>query len=356
VPKQAGTWLLALIFNLVLSAAIAGVAPRQPVLSDRNNYDYNFQHWLTAYCPNSIFCYRILVPVLLEFVPIEAEPRWRAYRWLVNATTGTVVAMAVTSIASPLMTSFLVQSSYAFAYTAYDPYVADPFVFLVAALTLYLWLLDRILAMTLMASVGVFAKETVALVASVPAIAVMLSERTRRWRWWVPAALAWSVLLSFHWYMDTYAGWSIREEPSNNLLTGSWLALWWRGNPSLISKAMLLFAPFGFGWVFALLGYRHATPAIRQLALGTVFPIAALVYVQTPERALGNAFFVIVPLASVFLSRLPPGAAWAAAITNGLVTAKIGASTAWLPPSSMLLIPASLAAGWAIVSSRRQSA
>lgn len=355
VPKLASTWLFVLLFNAVLSAVIAGAAPRQPLMSDRNDYDYNSRSWLTAYCPNSIFCYRILVPVLLEFAPIEPERRWRGYQWLAHTATGTVVAMSITPIASPLITSALLQSSYGFAYTAYDPFSADPFVFLIAALTLYLWLLDRVLAMTLMASVGVFAKETVALIASVPAIAVMLSERTRRWRWCVPAMVAWSVLLFFHWYMDTYAGWSIRKNPSSNFLTGSWLVLWWRGNPSLVSKAMLLFAPFGFGWVFALLGYRYATPALRQLALGAVLPIAALVYVQTPERALGNAFFVIVPLASAFLSRVPPAAAWAAAITNGLVTTKIGLSTALLPSSSILFIPASLAAVWAIASSRRQS-
>ena len=344
-----------LLFNAVLSAAIAGLAPREPLMSDRNDFEYNSQRWLTAYCPNSIFCYRILVPVLLEFAPMESELRWRAYQWLAHTLTGAVVAMAAASIASPLLTSALLQSSYAFAYTAYDPFSADPFVFLVAALALYLWLLDRIFAMTLLASVGVFAKETVALIASVPAIAVMLTERAARWRWWIPATLAWVVLLSFHWYMDTYGGWTVRQSPSSNLLTGSWLVLWWRGNPSLVSKAMLLFAPFGFGWLFAVLGYRYATPAIRALALAAVLPIAALAYVQTPERALGNAFFVVVPLASAYLSRLPTVTAWTAALTNGLVTAKIGLSTALLPSSSILVIPASLAAGWAIVSSRRRS-
>ena len=86
-----------------------------------------------------------------------------------------------------------------------------------------------------------------------------------------------------------------------------------------------------------------------------MLPIAGLVR-QTPERALGNAFFVIVPLASIYLSRVPPAAAWAAAITNGLVTAKIGLSTTLLPSSSILFIPAFLAAAWAIASSRRQTA
>jgi hypothetical protein len=355
VPKRVSTWLLVLLVNAVLSAAIAGLAPRQPVLSDRNDYEYNGQQWLTAYGPNSIFCYRFLVPVLLEFVPAEPEPRWRAYQWLAHTTTGSVLAMTVAPIASPLMTSVLIQSSYGFAFTAYDPFSADPFVFLVAALTLHLWLLDRTLALTLLASVGVFAKETVALIASVPALAVMLSERTRRLRWWMPVAAAGVVLFSFHWYMDTFAGWSVRQNPSSNLMTGSWLVLWWRGNPSIVSKAMLLFAPFGFGWVFAVLGYRYATPALRQLALGAVLPIAALVYVQTPERALGNACFVVVPLASVFLTRVPAAAAWAAAITNGLVTAKIGLSSPYLPSSSVLLVPATIASVWAIAAHRRHA-
>jgi len=356
VPKRASTWLLVLLLNAALSAAIAGMAPREPAMSDRADYEHNFDRWITALCPNSVFCYRILVPVLLNFVPMDAGPRWRAYQWLAHTATGTVAAMAVAPMAAPAITSIMLQSSFGFTYTAYDPYSADPFVFLIAALTLHLWLIDRTLAMTLMAAVGVFAKETVALIATVPALAVMVSERTRRWRWWLPAIVAWPILLFFHWYMDTYAGWSVRANPSSNLLTGSWLGLWWRNNPSLIGKAMLLFAPFGFGWIFALLGYRSAAPALRQLALGAVLPIAALVYVQAPERALGNAFFVVVPLASVFLSRVPRPAAWAAAITNGLLTAKIGLSTTLLPSSSILLIPATLSAAWAIASARRQSA
>lgn len=355
MPSRVPTWLFVLIFNAMVAAGIAALAPNQPVLSDRNDYDYNAQRWLTAYCPNSIFCYRILVPVLLEFVPMDSEPRWRAYQWLAHTATGALVSMAAAPIASPLITTVVLQSSYAFTFTAYDPYSADPFVFLVAALTLYLWLLDRTLAMAMMASVAVFAKETVALIASVPAIAVMLTDRIARWRWWIPAALAWSVLLSFHWYMDTYAGWTVRQSPSSNLMSGAWLILWWRGNPSLVSKAMLLFAPFGFGWLFAVLGYRYATPAIRALALGAVLPIAALAYVQTPERALGNAFFVIVPLAAAFLSRVPALPAWTAAITNGLITAKIGLSTSLLPSSTMLVIPASLGAAWAIAAWRRHS-
>ncbi len=91
---------------------------------------------------------------------------------------------------------------------------------------------------------------------------------------------------------------------------------------------------------------RVAIRDVRLLALGAVVPMLALVYVQTPERALANAFFVVVPLAAVFLSQRPRSAAYVAAIANGLVTAKVGLSTAWLPSSTILMIPAAASAAW----------
>lgn len=114
----------------------------------------------------------------------------------------------------------------------------------------------------------------------------------------------------------------------------------------------MVFAPFGFAWLFAALGYRHAAPAVRQLTVGAALPILMLVYVQTPERALGNAFVVVVPLAAAFLAQVPPIAAWAAAIASGLATARIGLSTDLLPSSSVLIVVGGIAAVWAIVAYR----
>ena len=336
------------LFNAVLSAAMQALAPAQPRMTDRNDYEYSGQHPLDANCPNTIYCYRILVPVLLEQVPMDPERRWRGLQWLAHATTGSLVAMATAPIGSPLIASVLLQTSYAFTFTAYDPYTADPVVFLICALILYLWFVDRAFTVAVVAALGVFAKETVALVASVPGLAVLpWSDRSARWRWLVPAALAWPILLGFHWYMDTYAGWGISKNAAANFETGSWLAIWWRMNPSLAKKALMLFAPFGFAWAFAIAGYRHATRPFQQLAAGAVLPMLALVYVQTPERALGNAFFVVIPLAAAFLAQVPPTAAWAAAITTGLVTARIGLSSELLPSSAVTLPPAALAAAWA---------
>lgn len=353
------TWrlrALILLFNGAISFLVLLAAPLQPRLSDRAEYEYTGRHGLAPSCPVTIYCYRILVPVALEQIPLDPEMRWRALQWLAHTATGTVTAIVVSPFASPFIASTLLQTSYAFSFTAYDPFTPDPVVFLIAALILSCWMHDRAIAAALIVLVGVFAKETVALIAAAPAIAVLLSDRRTRVRWAGGAVLAWIVLLFFHWYMDTFNGWSISKNPAANFSGGSWLVLWWRNNPSLTRKALMLFAPFGWAWVFAIAGYRSATQALRQLAIGALLPIAALIYVQTPERALGNAFFVIVPLAAIFLSRISPAAGWAAAITNGLLTAKIGLSTAWLPATSILLIPASLTAVWAFAASRRQSA
>ena len=112
-------------------------------------------------------------------------------------------------------------------------------------------------------------------------------------------------LLGFHWVMDTYFGWGIAKNAAAKFSEGSWLALWWANNPSLLSKMFYVFMPFGIGWVYAAAGFRTAPLALRQLALGAFAPLLALNYVQNPERALANAFFVIVPLATIALLRVP---------------------------------------------------
>lgn len=343
-----------LLFNAALSLLIQAAAPAQPKLSDREEYEYTGAHGLEPSCPKTIYCYRVLVPVALQSIPVDPELRWRVYAGSSHALTATIIATTVSLFGSPWIASLLTHTSYAFTFTAYDPYTPDPTVFLIAALIFFCWMRDRAAPVMLLAAAGVFAKETVALLATVTAIAgIIATDRPRRWRWLLPCAAAWFFLLGFHWYMDTYRGWSIARNPAANFATGSWLSIWWRMNPSLAHKALILFSPFGFGWLFALAGYRGAPVSMRQLALGTIVPMAALIYVQTPERALANAFYVVVPLATIFLGNCQPAAAWSAAITTALVTARIGLSTEWLPATTLLLIPAALCAAWALETSRR---
>lgn len=341
----------AIILLNALLAAVVQLTAASPKLTDRQEYEWVGHHPLEPGCPWTVYCYRVLVPVLLEQIPVDAEVRWRGYQWAANTAAGSLVAVTtaglVTGWPAPFLATAMVQSSFGFAFTALDPYSADPMVFVFAAGLAWLWFANRPGAALATGLVGLFAKETVVLVSGAAGLAALLDRRRPGWRWWmVQAGIAATALLAFHWVMDTYFGWGITRNAAANFSEGSWLALWWRGNPGLVRKAFLLFAPFGFAWLFAIAGYRTAPRDLRQLALGAVLPFLALNYVQNPERALASTFFVVVPLATLALSRVPPAVALGAVMTNGALTARIGTGTEWLPAASFLFGPALVMAAW----------
>ena len=105
----------------------------------------------------------------------------------------------------------------------------------------------------------------------------------------------------------------------------------------------MLFATFGFAWVFAALGWRMAPPRWRVLAPALVMPMLILIVIQTPDRAFGNVCFVVAPLAALYASRTPMLGSAAIAL-NALITAKAGTSSAWLPSARWTLLPAAIAA------------
>jgi hypothetical protein len=237
----------------------------------------------------------------------------------------------------------VVQASYGFAFTAYDPYSAEPMVFVFAALLTWCWITNRPWHAAALCAIGVFAKETVALLAGVLALAAVI-ERPRNWRqWFVPVLAGGAVLAAFHIASRLWLNWQIESNPAAQLSHGSWLGLWWRNNPLIERKAYMVFATYGFAWIFAALGWRAAPRAWRALALATIPAMLFLLVIQTPERALGNAFFVVIPLAVLFASRSPALAAMALAL-NALITAKAGTSSPWLPSARWMLIPAAIAA------------
>jgi hypothetical protein len=335
-----------LVLNVSLATAIHYAPPRgAPHDSDRAAYDYVGLHGFEANCPWSIYCFRVLVPTVLHHIPIENDRRWRWFQFVGTAAAGTVTSLTMLSLSATfrgaVIAAVLTQTSYGFAFTAYDPYSPDPLVFAIAALIGWCWLADRWRPALMAGMIGVFAKETVALVSASCLLGALARERTT-WRAWVGSSLAVCLTLAaLHLVMSSY-GWNMRNNPAAEFGHGSWLALWWRNNPFLIRKLYLLFVPFGFAWLFAALALPATDRRLRRLALGAVAPMLALCYIQTPERALSNAFFVIVPLATLFLMRAPFWLALAAAVANGAVTARVGSSSTWLPASSYLMIPATL--------------
>ena len=356
--RKAGVLLL---LNVGLALLVQSAAPATPRNTDRREYEYVGRHGLEPHCPWSIYCYRVLVPLALERIPVDSELRWRWYQVAATAAAGTITSLMTATIGRSLgagiTASVLVQTSYGFSFTAYDPYTADPLAFVFAAAIAWWWLEDRWRSALAAGLVGIFAKETVAVAALSCALAALITRDRPTWRAWVISGIAVvATLLMFHWIMDHYFGWGVSSNPAAQLSGGSWLARWWQNNPFLIRKLYLLFAPFAFAWVFAPLALRLVDRRLAHLALGSILPIIALCYVQTPERALSNAFFVVVPLAALLLTRGPLALALLTAAANGAVTAKLGSSTTWLPPSQYLMVPAAILACCAVWVARRAPA
>ena len=316
-------------------------------MSDREAYDYVGHAPFAPNCPFSIYCYRVLVPTVVHSLPLDPDIGWRAYQIVSNAAAGSVIATVAATLfpapVMPLLTSVMAQTSYGFTFTAYDPYAADPMVFLIAALLTLCWVRDRPWPAVALATIGIFAKETVALVAISIAIAASLARRPGWARWLLPAIGSVTVLAAFHLISRVWLNWEIASNAAAQAQHGWWIGLWWQNNPFIDRKICMLFATFGFAWVFAVLGWRTAPAAWRSLAMATIPPMAILMIVQTPERALGNAFYVVIPLAALFAARTPMLAGLAIGL-NALVTAKAGSSPAWLPSARLTLIVAAAAA------------
>jgi hypothetical protein len=349
VARWAGLCLL----NVVLAAAAFVLAPADVgTTADRLGYEYVGEHLLAPDCPHSIFCYRVLVPAMLAHGPLPEVARWRAFAAAANTATG--VALGAVALAAgggwlgAVLATVLFQGSFGAAFTVFDPFTPDAAVYLIAALLALCWYADRSRVALVLGVLGIFAKETIALVLVGLALAAGLGGG-RRADWMRVAVVTTLAVVGFHIAMNVLAGWSEQGSASANLFGGAWLGRW-LSDPTLTpaSRAFYLFIPFAFAWVYAFAGAFSAPWRLKLLCLGSLV-LVAVVYVQTPERALSTMSFAVVPTAALFLSRVPPALALPAAATNALLTARVGLSSALLPPVGYLMLAAGAAAAVTIL-------
>jgi hypothetical protein len=352
---------LLLLLNLALALILRGLAPAEPLSTDRPGYEYSAQHGLASNCTVGPYCYRVLIPAVLARLPVEREAGWRAVQVIGNTAAGLLIGIVcwqiTGAIISPFLAAVLSQLSFGFAHTAWDPYSPDPILFAVGGLVTLLWLKNKPLAVLPLSVIGVFVKETTAVYAIAVALAAIAGRRPNWRTWMLQAVAACGVLFGFHLIMDHFNGWSAGDV-RDWLGEGGWLAIW---VDRLGAKLALfyVFAPFGLGWLWAAAGYLQADRRLRTLTLGIIVPVAALCYVETVERGLGLAFVVVVPLAVTWLVRVPSWLAVLATLSNGLVTARIGlGSTALLPPAKVVLPLAAIvtAAALCVATTRAWSA
>ena len=94
----------------------------------------------------------------------------------------------ISGVGAGVLAAVIAQASYGFSFTAYDPYSADPLVFVFAAIIAWCWVEDRWRAALVAGLIGIFAKETVALVSLSCVMAAAINrERATRAPGWSPA-------------------------------------------------------------------------------------------------------------------------------------------------------------------------
>lgn len=337
-------------------AAIAWAAPDLPLATDRVSYEETASQGIVVDC-RDIHCFRVLVPWVLGPLPGSSLAKWKAYSVLANWCAAIAVYLLATAwglrARAAVMAAVLSALGFGSLYTLYDPYTSDPLMYALGPLLTWLVVRDRIAIAGMVAAVGVLAKEFAAapmLIATAAAASGRQFERSLRILAAANVALiAWlclqlSLIIVFNY---GYGG-----NPSTRITAGGYLATWLEQQSPLVS-ALALFGEFGMLWLLAPAGYRHASSAVRRVALAAI-PVALVFgYVQQPDRAFWNLHFVVTPLAALALDRAPAILAWSCVGLFALANLRLGAQLPFAPSARAGLAASMLIAAVCVVLQHR---
>jgi hypothetical protein len=347
-------WRLARMHGIAAGAVLSLVAwlspPPHP--TDQLTMERVGQGVIVAGCAD-LNCFRILVPATLEALPGPSLPRWRAYAVVANAVAA--VAAGRLAVAFGLSTHAAVLTLWLSAMaagsmgTVHHPYNADPFVLMLAPV-ITLWLMSgRPRAAGALAAIGIFAKEF----AAAPHVIVAGAAGLRRdWaafgRGLAQAAGIIGLWVCLQLALTLVFGYSYNQNPSSRLWEGGYLVLWLR-HMSVASALFAVFTAYGALYLAMPLGFRLAPPKLKHLVLAAIPAAAAFVYVATPERAIGNFYYLVVPLAAMVLASLPVAATAVFVACFAAANLRIGAQIPGVPASRFALMASSAIAVAAVV-------
>jgi len=324
---------------LVVLTVVAWLAPA-PFPTDQQMMEKVGQGVIVPGCAD-LNCFRVLVPAVVESLPGPALERWRAYAVVANAAAGIAagrlaLALSLTPQAVTLTIWLSALGAGSFS-TVYHPFNADPLVLFLAPVTTLLLLRGKDGAAGVLAGIGIFAKEFAAAPLYIVAAAAALQREWatfgRRFALAVAVTALWVALqLSLMVAFD----YSYNDNPSSQPLAGGYLRLWL----SHVTPATAAFGLFGaFGAVNLLLpfGWKLAPPVLRSLCLGAIPALLAFVYVATPERALWNFYFLVIPVGAIVLAHVPPVWSGMFVAAYALANFRIGAQISQVPASRYAL-------------------
>jgi len=297
-----------------------------------------------------LHCFRVLMPWVLGAMPGPSLPKWKAYAVLANATAALAVMALALAWALPLRAAVMAATLSAFGfgslYTLHDVFTSDPLMFTLGPIGVLLLMRERFAVAAAVASIGVLAKEFAAAPLYVFSAAAMLQRRfPPAWRALAAANCALIVWLLLQLTLMLRFNYGYGDNPSTHLASGGYLAKW-LAEQSPRGAITAMFNEFGVLWLLAPIGLFLATPAIRAFALASI-PVALVFgYVQQPDRALWNFHFVVTPLASLVLHRLPAIAAWATIAAFAVANLRVGAQLMFVPAArGALAVSVVIAAG-----------
>lgn len=340
-------------------AVLAGVAllsPEPNRVTDRGAYEATAAMGIVPDCTD-LHCFRVLVPWLLGPLPGPSIVKWKGFVVAANAAAaGGVVALVLAwglSRRVAIMAGVLTAFGFGSLYTLHDPFTADPLMYALAPLVLWLVLKEHVAIATLVGVFGVLAKEFVAAVLFIAAVDARLAgRRDLGWRILAGANLAVIAWLILQLTLILRFNYGYGDNPSTHLLAGGYLAAW-LGELSPRGAVTAMVNEFGALWILAPAGLWIAPAALRRLLLACA-PVAAIfAYVQQPDRALWNFHFIVTPLAALVLARAPGAIAWTTIGLFVVANLRLGAQLTWVPRASLPLALslvaalAAIAAVWA---------
>jgi hypothetical protein len=352
--------LLYLAFLAALS--VVGFIASRERLPDNRFYIQASERMITPGCAE-IHCFRVLVPWTIGALPGNWLVKWKAYAVVCNAAAALAVFDLCLFFGLSMRASVIAGALTAFGFssfgTLWQPYQSDPLMFWLAPLVLRWTLEGRMARVSLVASIGVLAKEF----AVVPfAIAGIADARDGNWRRASRAAAAgaaaFAVWLALQLVLRLQYGYSFGPNLSPKFLQGSYL-VFWLGQMSARGALSAMFNEFGPIWLLFPLGWIAAPRELRRIIVAAL-PIAALyAYLQQPDRALWNFHFLTSPLAALVLESMSTLFVGVFLAVYAFAYLKVGAEVSFVPHARYAYavgIAMALAAVVSFVRSRRATA
>ena len=344
------------ILIALLLAVIAALAPAPWYETDRDTYVQIGREYIVPDC-SSLHCTRILVSWVVETLPGPSLVKWKAYAVLANAGAGVAVMAFAAALGfssrSATLAGWISALGFGSLFTIFDPHTSDPLMYLFGPLLSTLLVRGRLRAAGWLAGLGILAKEFAAAPLWIFAIAEALAAR------WIIAvrAVVLAALVTLAWialqlWLMLGFNYGYGDSASADVFGGGYLRLW----ASYVSPRVAAATIFGeFGALFLLIpfGFLRAGPDLRRLAIASIPAVAALAYVQQPDRALWNFHYLAVPLAVLMLERVPTTISWLFVAFFGLANLRLGAQIAWVPSARFGLVVTLGIALFAIVSGLR---